>query len=176
MECINTIMTRRSIRKYKAEPVAQQDLMTILEAGRWAPSAGNLQPCHFVVVRDPARLKQLQEAAMGQETLDTAPMVIVVCADPNRCEKYGEKGMKHFLLMDGANASQNMLLAARALGYGSCWMGGFSEKAVKQVLGLPDHFRVISLVPIGKADEDPEPRPRRPLDEIVHWDGWSQQG
>ncbi|HRY14238.1 MAG TPA: nitroreductase family protein [Syntrophomonadaceae bacterium] len=172
MDCIETIMTRRSIRKFKPDPVDEQDLTTILEAGRWAPSAGNLQPCYFVVVRDPAQRKQLKAAAFDQESLDTAPAVIVVCADPNRCEKYGEKGMTHFLLMDGANATQNILLAARALGYGSCWMGGFSEKKVRELLGLPDHFRVISVVPIGKADEDPEPRERRPLSEIVKWERW----
>ena len=172
MDCIDTIKSRRSIRKYKAEEVDPQDLMTILEAGRWAPSAGNFQPCHFIVVKDANKRKQLQEAALGQELLNTAPLVIVVCAEPERSSKYGERGMKHFCLLDCANAAENMLLAAHSLGYGSCWMGGFSENGVKKVLGLPDDLRVVALVPIGKADEDPVPPSRRPLDEIVHWDRW----
>lgn len=175
MDCIDTIMSRRSIRKYKPDEVDPKDLMTILQAGRWAPSAGNLQPCHFIVLRDPVKRRQIKEVAFGQELLDTAPVVIVVCADPDRCDKYGEKGRKHFLLLDCANAAQNMLLAAKSLGYGSCWMGGFSESGVKKVLGLPDGFRVVALVPVGRADEEPEPRDRRPLDEIVHWDGWDKR-
>ncbi len=80
--------------------------------------------------------------------------------------------MKLWCLLDCANAAQNMLLAAHALGYGSCWMGGFSESGVKKVLGLPEDFRVMALLPIGKAAEEPDPRPRRPLDEMVRRNQW----
>lgn len=172
MDCIEAIMTRRSIRKYQEAEVRQEDLITILEAGRWAPSAGNYQPCYFVVVDDANKRKELQEAAYGQEILNTAPLVIVVCADPQRTSEYGERGMKLWCLLDCANAAQNMLLAAHALGYGSCWMGGFSESGVKKVLGLPEDFRVMALIPIGKAAEEPDPRPRRPLDEMVRRNQW----
>ncbi len=172
MDCIEAIMTRRSIRKYQDQKIHQEDLTIILEAGRWAPSAGNYQPCHFVVVDDANKRKELQEAAYGQEILNTAPLVIVVCADPQRVSDYGERGMKLWCLLDCANAAENMLLAAHALGYGSCWMGGFSESGVKKVLGLPDNFRVMALLPIGKAAEEPTPPARRPLAEIVHRNQW----
>lgn len=172
MDCIDTILTRRSIRKFKTDPVDEQDLQTILEAGRWAPSAGNLQPCYFIVVQDEEQRKKVREAALNQESLATAPVIIVVCADPQRSSHYGDAGTQYLCLLDCANAAENMLLAAQALGYGSCWMGGFSEKRMKKVLGLPEDFRVVAVVPVGRPDESPEPRERRPLSDIVRWERW----
>jgi nitroreductase len=172
MDCITALQTRQSIRQYQAEEPDKDDLRQILDAGRMAPSADNLQPCHFIVVRDANIRKSLQEAAFGQEQTVLAPVVIVVCVEPERSAKYGDLGRNHFCLLDGANATENMLLAAHALGYGACYMGGFSEPAVKKALGLPEDFRVISLIPLGRPAEKPEPRPRRPLDDMVRWDRW----
>jgi len=172
MDCMEAIMSRRSIRKYKSDPVTEQDLLTILEAGRWAPSAGNLQPCQFVVVKDEAQRQKVREAAMNQESLISAPVIIVVCADPQRSSYYGDAGMNYLCLLDCANATENILLAATALGYGSCWMGGFSEKRLKNVLGLPENFRVVSVIPIGRPDDSPAPPERRPLSDIVKYDRW----
>lgn len=172
MDCLQTLMSRRSIRRYKADPVKDSDILTILEAARMAPSAGNLQPCSFVVVRDPATRARIQAAAFGQELLSTAPVVIVVCVEPERSSYYGERGMTYYCMLDGANATENILLAACALGYGSCWMGGFNEAQIKEAINLPDNMRVVSLVPLGVADEDPAGPPRRELEDIVHWEGW----
>ncbi|MGE5391853.1 MAG: nitroreductase family protein [Deltaproteobacteria bacterium] len=172
MDCLEALMGRRSIRRYKDDPVGEADILTILEAARLAPSAGNLQPCSFVVVRDPATRAQVREAAFNQELLATAPVVIIVCVDPERSSYYGERGMNYYCMLDGANATQNILLAAYALGYGSCWMGGFNEAAVKKVIKLPDGMRVVSLVPLGVADESPVGPPRRELNEIVRWETW----
>jgi nitroreductase len=173
MDCIETIMTRRSVRQYKPDPIDEQDLKIILDAGRMAPSAGNLQPCYFVVVKDAAVKAELKEAAFGQEQIGQAPVVVAVCVDPERSAgKYGDVGRNLFCLLDAANAAQNILLAAHALGYGSCWMGGFSGSKVKKILRLPDSFRAIALIPLGKAAEEPIIRPRRPLEEIVYYDTW----
>jgi nitroreductase len=166
-------MTRRSIRKFTDEKVDRQALQTILEAGRMAPTAGNLQPCYFVVVEDPALRMALKEAALDQEQVVQAPTVIVVCADPERSSYYGDVGRNYLCLLDCANTVENMLLAAHALGYGTCWMGGFKEKKVKQLLGLPEGFRVVALVPVGRPAETPEVPPRRPLEEMVRWEKWS---
>jgi len=173
MDCLQALMGRRSIRRYKDEPVKEADLMDILEAARMAPSAGNLQPCSFVVVRDPATRARIQTAAFGQELLSTAPVVIVVCVEPERSSYYGERGMNYYCMLDGANATENILLAAYALGYGSCWMGGFNEAQVKEAIKLPGSMRVVALVPLGVADEDPAGPPRRELSEIVHWEEWT---
>lgn len=171
MNCLEAIMTRRSIRKFKPDPVKPEDIMAILEAGRMAPSAGNLQPCHFVVIQDPAVRAKVQQAALGQELFDSAPVIIAVCVEPERSSKYGDIGRNYFCLLDGANATENMLLAAHALGYGACWVGGFIQSAVKEVLGLPEDVQVVSLIPLGIADEKPEP-PRRSLEDMVRWEKW----
>lgn len=173
MDCIETIMTRRSVRQYKPDPIDEQDLKVILEAGRMAPSAGNLQPCYFVVVKNTEVKAELQQAAFGQEQIGQAPVVVAVCVDPERSAvNYGDIGRNLLCLLDAANAAQNILLAAHALGYGSCWMGGFSGSKVKKILRLPDSFRPVSLIPVGKAAEEPILRPRRPLEEMVVYDTW----
>lgn len=172
MDCLQALMGRRSIRRYKDEPVQESDIMTILEAARMAPSAGNLQPCSFVVVRDPAVRARIRAAAFNQELLATAPVIIVVCVEPERSAHYGERGMNYYCMLDGANATENILLAAYALGYGSCWMGGFNETAMKEAINLPGNMRVVSLVPLGVADNDPAAPPRRELAEIVRWEQW----
>ena len=176
MNCLEAIMTRRSIRKFKSDPVKREDIMTILEAGRMAPSAGNLQPCHFVVVQDPAIKARLKEAALDQELIGSAPVIIAVCIEPERSSKYGDMGRHYFCLLDAANATENMLLAAHALGYGACWVGGFIQLAVKEVLGLPEDVHVVSLIPLGRADEKPEVPLRRPLEELVRWENGKQKG
>jgi len=172
MDCLEAIMTRRSVRKYKPDEINQDDLMTILNAGRMAPTAGNLQPCHFVVVQDAAVRQELQAVAFGQEIIAQAPVVIAVCAEPERSAQYGDWGRTYLCLLDCANATENMLLAAHSLGYGCCWVGGFNEKQAKTLFNLPDDFRVVSLIPIGIADEVPEFRPRRELQEMLHWNKW----
>jgi len=172
MDCFEAINRRRSVRNYKSDAVNDADIMKILEAGRMAPSAGNLQPCYFIVVKDPEMKSRLHQAALGQELIAQAPVIIAVCVDPERSSNYGDAGRNYFSRLDAANATQNMLLAACALGYGSCWVGGFKDSAVKEVLGLPDDFRVVSLIPLGKAVEEPPVPPRRSLQEIVRWDKW----
>lgn len=173
MDCMEAIMTRRSIRQFIDQEVKQEDLLAILEAGRMAPSAGNLQPCHFIVVKDQLTKNALREAAFDQQLITQADVTIIVCANPELSSKYGEKGRSYFCLLDCTNATENMLLAAHALGYGACWVGGFSERAVKRVAELPDHFRVVSLIPIGKPAENPSPPARRSLKDMVHWGKYS---
>lgn len=172
MNCLEVIMTRRSIRKFKPDPVKREDIMTILDAGRMAPSAGNLQPCHFVVVEDPGVKAEVRQAALGQELIGSAPVIIAVCVEPERSSHYGDIGRNYFCLLDAANATENMLLAAHALGYGTCWVGGFIQSMVKEVLGLPEDVHVVSLIPLGTANEKPQVPPRRPLEDMVRWEKW----
>lgn len=172
MDCIEALKTRRSIRKFRPEPIPEKDLLEILDCGRLAPSAGNFQPWEFIVVREKEVIEELRKAAFGQELLSTAPLVIVVCADPEKSSQYGKRGMEYFCLMDCANATENILLAAHALGYGGCWMGGFNEKEVKGVLGIPERLRVVSMIPLGKPDGPPYIAPKRDLKDILHWGKW----
>jgi nitroreductase len=165
---INAITQRTSVRRFTKEPVSREVLEHLLEAARWAPSAGNLQPWFFYVVTDPGRRRCLAAAALNQGFIAEAPVVIVVCAEPARsAQYYGERGRHLYCLQDTAAATQNILLAATAYGLGSCWVGAFDENQVRHCLGIPAEFRPVALVPLGYPAAQPETRPgRRSLAEI----------
>ncbi|WP_309492096.1 nitroreductase family protein [Candidatus Hecatella orcuttiae] len=171
MEVLEAIRTRRSIRSYKKEEVKDEDLNRLLEAGRWAPSAGNVQPWEFIVVKRGEAKAKLAQAALNQRFIAEAPVVIVVCADLQRASwAYGERGETLYCLQDTAAAVQNMLLAAHALGLGTCWVGAFHEEAVRRSLDIPPRVRPVALLPIGKPAGRPPSMSKRPLGEILHFE------
>ena len=162
MNVLEAIKTRRSVRKYKPGPIPDEDLKEILTAAQLAPSAGNKQPWRFVVVRDPETKKKLGEITRGQTWISDAGVVVVALAmdkkSPEVYERWAER--------DVMTAVEHMVLAAWSLGYGTCWIGAFYEDRVKELLGIPEEMTVINLLPIGVPDQRPEPRGRKPLDEI----------
>ncbi|MEM1689512.1 MAG: nitroreductase family protein [Candidatus Hadarchaeales archaeon] len=169
MDVFEAIHKRRSIRAFKQDPVCEEDLKKILEAAIAAPSAGNRQPWEFIVVRDAERKRELVEAALGQSFIEEAPVVIIVCANLARSSRvYGKRGEELYAIQDTAAAIQNMLLAAFALGYGTCWIGAFDEREVSRILKIPSGVRPVAIIPIGKPAEKPSKTPRLPLDEVVH--------
>jgi nitroreductase len=162
MDTLEAIHRRRSVRKYRPEPVPEDDLRAILNAAISAPSAGNIQPWKFYIVREHGLRRALAEAAYGQTFIEEAPVCIVVVAIPEMSAKrYGDRGWGLYCIQDTAAAVQNILLASTALGYGTCWVGAFSEDAVVRVLNLPEGERPVAMVPVGKPAESPPPRPRR---------------
>ena len=168
-ELIATIFARRSIRKYTAEPVDERDVKTLLEAAMAAPSAGNRKPWHFVVVTDRRTLDALAEAR--SKVLFEAPLCIAVCGDPTISE--------HFFVQDCSAATENLLLAATALGLGAVWLG-FREReehfadaraSISRMLGLPENIVLLNLIPIGHPAEKKEARTQ--YDESrVHRERW----
>jgi len=165
---LEVIKNRRSIRSFKKDPIPEEYLKLILEAGIWAPSAGNLQPWYFVVVRDPEVKKLLSISALNQTFISQAPVVIVVCALPwVSSSRYGKRGEELYCLQDTAAAIQNMLLAAASLGIGSCWVGAFDEEAVRKILGLNSKVRPVAIIPMGYPAKIPTPPPRRSIKEVV---------
>lgn len=169
VDLFEAIKGRRSIRSYRSEPVPEEFLNKVLDAARWAPSAGNRQPSEFIVVNDPMVKRYLREAALGQAFIEEAPVVIVVCADWTRSARiYGDRGRDLYCLLDGAAATQNMLLAAYALGLGTCWVGAFDEEAIRNILNLPFGFRPLAIITMGYPNEAPEPPPRMKPDELIH--------
>lgn len=139
-------------------------------AAIWAPSAGNSQPWHFVVVREQALHDRLvDQAAPRQKLLRDAPVVIAVYCEPTRAaQKYGQRGASLYCLQDTAAATEHIRLAATSLGLGGCLVGSFDEAAVGQILTLPERLRPVSLVTIGyEKTPPPARRPRRPLEEVV---------
>jgi len=171
MDVFEAIKTRRSIRAFTKQDVSKEDLKKLLDAARWAPSAGNIQPWEFMVVRDPEIKKGLSIAALDQSFIEEAPVVIVVCANLTLSARgYGVRGSSLYCLQDTAAAIQNMLLAACALGLATCWVGAFHEEEARRVLSIPSGVRPVAIIPVGHPAETPEARWRRPLSEIVHYE------
>jgi len=171
MDFYEVIRTRRSIRSYKPDPVPDDVLTRILEAARIAPSGSNRQPWKFIVVRDEELKRRLAIACHNQMFIAEAPVVIVACGYNihwNRGEYMGDLSM----LVDVSIAFTHLILAARAEGLGTCWIGSFSNEEVKRILGIPKDVNVVAITPLGyPRDEDfGEPGPRKPLSEIVSFD------
>ncbi len=163
VDVMEAIRTRRSIRKYKPDPVPEDVLREVLEAARLAPSAGNRQPWLFVVVRDP-QLKEKLKEAYGAEWFYTAPVIICACGYPDRA--WTRFDGKNYVDVDVTIAMDHLILAAWEKGLGTCWIGAFDPEKVKQILELPEGAEPIAMTPLGYPDEQPEARPRKSLEEI----------
>jgi nitroreductase len=165
-EVLNTIKSRRTIRKFKSDPIDEEMLGMILEAGRWAPSFSNLQPWRFIVIKDQALKNALDKAARESVLhlgINEAPIIILVCVDRRVDPLHAIEA--------GAAATQNITLAAYSLGLGAGWIGIWgteAEAAIQDILNLPETTRAVSLVPIGNPDESPKGN-RRPLSEFVQF-------
>jgi nitroreductase len=176
LDVFEAIKNRRSVRAFTSRPVSDEEVERLVEAARWAPSAGNIQPWQFIIVREPQIKHGLCEAALDQTFIEKAPVVVVVCADPQRSAKgYGSRGINLYCLQDTAAATQNMLLTAQAMGLATCWVGAFHEEEARKVLKIPDGVRPVAIVPVGHAAEKPRVRPRRPMNEIVHHETYGRR-
>jgi nitroreductase len=169
MEFYEVIKERKSVRKYKPDPIPDDVLHRILETGRIAPSAKNIQPWHFVVVKNPEIKEMVAEACRGQRFMAEAPVIICGCALEDIA--WGRMGgyMSSFAV-DLAIAMEHMILAAANEGLGTCWIGAFVEKDVKKILGIPDNVRVVALTPVGYPAEVPKDRGRKLFKDIVSYD------
>lgn len=169
MDVLSAIRERRSIRSFLDKEVPEDDIKKIIECGTLAPSAGNLQPWEFVIVRDPRRKDALAQAAYGQDFIAEAPVAIVVLANqPRSATVYGRRGSELYAIQDTAAAVQNMLLAACEMGFGTCWVGAFDEDAVGEIVKAEPETKPVAIVPIGYARHFPAARPRRKTTEVVH--------
>jgi nitroreductase len=158
MDLFETVEKRRSIRKFKPNPIPDKNLKKILEAGRLAPSGGNRQPWSFIVVRKPETKKKLAAVANLQRFIADADTVLIALGDP--------AVSKSLYKQDPMIAIEHMVLASTALGYGTCWIGAFNENDVKEIAKVPENMTVIALLPIGVPDENPPPKPRRAFKEV----------
>ncbi|MFH0862718.1 MAG: nitroreductase family protein [Candidatus Altiarchaeota archaeon] len=183
-EClIDLIKRRRTCRFFKPVcEVPDKDINLILEAARWAPSARNLQPIEFVIVRDPQELKKLSVFARQNQPMESSVSVIVI-GDLKRAKAVGDvsphdvtthfKGIKMFIYMDAAAAIQNMLLMAEALGYNTLWIASFDEDGLEDFMKLPQRFIPLSIICVGKKSKDLIIPPKRNLNTRVHKEVWS---
>lgn len=168
MDVLEAIKSRRSIREYQKDPVPEDLVLRVLEAGRWAPSANNSQPWNFIVLRDKEVRRRVADVTTHGDFLADAPLGICVVIDP--------KASTHSV-EDGATATYSMLLAARALGLGTCWIGSYGssyEGRVKEILSIPKEKRVLSIISLGFPDEAPS-SDRKDLREIVSKDKYGRK-
>jgi nitroreductase len=162
MDAMEVLLTRRSIRSYSEKPVPRGQLEKIVNAARLAATARNEQPWDFIVVTDRSVLAKLAEiATYGKFIAQAGACIVVFCEETDHyCE-------------DGSAATENLLLAATALGLGSCWVAGYRKPYAREIgdlLGVPKSHRLVSLVSVGTAQGDPPNPSKRPLEEVLHWE------
>jgi nitroreductase len=181
VETLDAIRTRRSVRKYKPLSVKDDDLETVLESARWAPSWANTQCWRFVVVHDADMRLRLAETILSRRGLPAireAPVVIVACAQLGESgymkgEVATEKG--DWYMFDVALAMQNMVLAAHDIGLGTVHVGYFHHKRVAELLGLPEGIVVVEMIALGYPDEDPPVPRRKEPSEIIFYERYGER-
>jgi nitroreductase len=161
MDAIDVLKTRRSVRTYKGEPVPAKIIEDIIDCGRLAATANNGQPWEFVVVTDPdIRRKIATITDYGKFIADAPVCVVVLCRDTK------------YYLEDGSAATENILLAAHAHGLGSCWVAGDKKPyagEIGRLVGAPQGYKLVSLIPMGYSAESPE-KSKRPLSDVLRWE------
>lgn len=162
MSLVDVVLSRRSVRSYKAKAIPGGVLNKILEAGRQAPSADNRQPWRFIVVTDQAIKEKLSRGSWSGFVKDSALAIV-------GCGFVGDADAREWSTIDVAIALQNMVIAAWAQGVGSCWIGDFIEEKVKSTLNIPEEWKVIALVTFGYPDEKPQKTWRKPLKKIINY-------
>jgi nitroreductase len=167
MDIFQAVKQRRSIRDFQKKDIPDQLLRKLGEALIWAPSAGNLQARKFYFVRNNVVKTDLAAAALNQNFIAEAPLVIVGCADSRISFKYGERGVSLYSIQDVACSIMGMMLVAYENGLGSTWVGAFNEEAVSRLLKLPHHLRPVSIVPVGYPSKIPDPPSRVLLKDAV---------
>lgn len=167
-DVIAAILERRCCRQFTEEKVPAATIGRLIDAARWAPSAGNIQPWQFYVVYNEQRKQQIAEAALNQRFIAEAPVVIVVCVQPEMsAARYRERGTGLYIIQESAAAVQNILLAAEGYGLATCWVGAFEETGVVEALQIPSGILPVAIIPVGYAARENHPPARRPVDEIV---------
>ena len=184
MDLFEAINTRRSIRKFSDKPVEEEKLLAVLDAVRRAPSWANFQCWRLVIVKDKAVKEKISELSYvesyfapkgyksnpSKNALAAAPAVIVLCADP---EQSGVIWGQSYYLVDAGIAAENLMLAARAQGLGTVYVGIYEEDKLRGLLNIPAGIRIVGLFPLGYPLEDKKEGPaRKPLQEICHYERW----
>jgi nitroreductase len=181
MDVAEAVRSRRSIRKYKPDPIGAETLEAVLDAARWAPSWANTQCCRLVIVEKPETKMMISEAMRptnpAQDAVCNAPVLIVACAELGRSgfkkgEAVTDKG--DWFMFDVALAVQNLTLAAHELGLGTVHVGLIDARKIEDILQVPEGARVVELIPLGYPAEQPDGPGRKELSEIVFHEKYGQ--
>ena len=173
MELFEGLLSRRSIRKYTGEKIDEEVIRSMIKAGMYAPSANNRRPWHFIIVDEREILDKIMKVHPYSSMLSEASHAVIVCGD----EKL-ENGPGYYVI-DCSAATQNILLAAHALGYGAVWLGveprSERKNAIRQIFGLPDHIHPVSIISIGVPVKIPEKIPSRFEPEKIRKNRWESK-
>lgn len=169
MEFSELIRTRYSVRAYRPDPVPDDLLARVLEAGRLAPTAANRQPFRLIVLHTAGRQEELRQI-YHREWFRTAPLIIGICAVP--AEAWVRRDGMNYAFVDAAIVMDHLVLAAADAGLGTCWVAAFDPPAVRRILGLPDGVEPVAFTPLGFPADAPRPKERKPLAELVHRERW----
>ncbi|SHE46739.1 Nitroreductase [Caldanaerobius fijiensis DSM 17918] len=175
VEFYDVVEKRRSIRKYINKPIPEDTIKKVLNAARLAPSWANKQCWRFVVVSDPElrlKLGEVMKNNPNKSCYEDAPIDIVICA---RREDSGIHDGKEYFMFDVGLAMENLVLAAAQEGLGTCIIGWFDGAPIKKLLGIPEQYEVVAVTPLGYPAETPNARLRKPLDEIVFYNGFNER-
>ncbi len=159
MNILDIIKNRRSVRDFTDQKILEGEVDALIDALRWAPSAGNFQSRKFYFFFNKDIRNKLAQAGFKQDFVSfiaTAPLVVVACADLSIASRYGERGTHLYCIQDTAASVQNLLLAAHGLGLGTCWVGAFREEKVREILLLPNNLRPVVIVPVGYPARTPK--------------------
>jgi nitroreductase len=170
VEFSELVENRYSVRAYKTDPVEDDKLQQVLEAARLAPTAANRQPFQIIVVHTTGReaeLKRIYKAGWFVQ----APLIICACAIPDKGWVRKDDG-KNYCDVDVAIVMDHLVLAAADAGLGTCWIAAFDPEAAREVLGLPDDVEPIAFTPLGYPADQPGPKRRRALSELVRYESW----
>ncbi len=169
MNVLEAIESRRSVRDFKEQTIPEAVTQKLIEALRLAPSAGNLQSRKFYFVTNHETRRGLARAALNQNFISHAPLVVVACTDKSISGRYGDRGVNLYAIQDVSVSVMSLMLAAVELGLGTVWVGAFNEFEVFELLDLPHNLRPIAIVPVGYPAGSPQALPRKPIEEVVEF-------
>jgi nitroreductase len=169
MEFAELIKKRYSVRAYKADAVEEDTLQQVLEAARLAPTAANRQPFRIIVIHTAGREAELRNI-YHREWFAQAPLLLCICGVP--AQAWRRSDGKNYTDVDVSIAMDHLVLAATDLGLGTCWVAAFNPAAARQVLCLPDGVEPIAFTPLGYPADQPRPKERKTLAELVRYEKW----
>ncbi len=176
MSIIEDIEKRRSIRKYLDVPLEWSTTFDIIKTILYAPCSGNLQNTRVIIVIDKEKKKELASASFNQLWMETAPVILVICSDTSYIEKhYSKRGKKLYAIQNTALAAQNIMLTAAHYDLGTCFVGKFSEDAVRRALKIPDNIDIHLMITLGYPDEKPFSKRKEELKNIVFFEEWGNK-
>lgn len=180
MEVKQAVQQRRSIRKYKDRPVEEEKIINLLDSARLAPTGSNTQSGVFIVVQSKEMREKIAHVSHKQLWMANAPLFVVCVADIRARIPDGELNLDETspqlelkqCIRDVAIQTEHMVLTAQELGLSTCWIGWYNQEEIRLVLGIPSDKYVVSVLIVGYGDENPSPRPRKHLEEIVRYEKW----